>query len=70
MVDFTYTCIRFTEQLKQAGAAPSVGPVGGAFDNALAETEIDLFKTGLVHRQRRWRDVDAIELATLGPAAA
>lgn len=32
----------------------------------LAETEIGLFKTELIHRQGPWRDVDAIELGTLG----
>jgi putative transposase len=61
-----YTSIRFTERLAQAGAAPSVGSVGDAFDCALAETEIGLFKTELIHRQGPWRDVDAVELGTLG----
>ena len=59
-----YTSIRFTERLAQAGAAPSVGTVGDAFDNALAETEIGLFKTELIHRQGPWRDVNQVELAT------
>ena len=40
-----YTSIKFTERLAQAGAAPSVGTVGDAYDNALAESEIGLFKT-------------------------
>ena len=44
-----YTSIAFTERLAQAGAAPSVGSVGDAFDNALAETQIGLFKTEVIH---------------------
>ena len=31
-----YTSIRFTDRLAEAGAAPSVGSVGDAYDNALA----------------------------------
>lgn len=61
-----YTSIRFTERLAEAGAAPSVGSVGDAYDNALAETEIGLFKTELIHRQGPWRGVEEVELATLG----
>jgi putative transposase len=58
--------IRFTERLTEAGAAPSVGSVGDALDNALAETEIGLFKTELIHPGRPWRDLEAVEIATLG----
>jgi len=43
-----YTSIAFTERLAKAGAAPSVGSVGDALDNALAESEIGLFKTELI----------------------
>lgn len=46
-----YTSIAFTQRLAQAGAAPSVGSVGDALDNALAETEIGLFKTELIHHR-------------------
>jgi putative transposase len=35
-----YTSIAFTERLAEAGAAPSVGSVGDAYDNALAESLI------------------------------
>ena len=45
-----YTSIAFTEQLAAAGAAPSVGTVGDALDNALAESHIGLFKTELIRR--------------------
>ena len=60
-----YTSIRFTQRLAEAGAAPSVGSVGDAYDNALAETEIGLFKTELINRRGPWRTVDDVEIATL-----
>ena len=43
-----YTSIAYTERLAQAGIDPSVGSVGDAYDNALAETVIGLFKTELI----------------------
>jgi putative transposase len=60
-----YTSIAFTERLAAAGAAPSVGTVGDALDNALAETHIGLFKTELIHRRGPWKGLDDVELATL-----
>ena len=60
-----YTSIAFTERLAAAGAAPSVGTVGDALDNALAETHIGLFKTELVRSRGPWRGLDDVELATL-----
>jgi putative transposase len=60
-----YTSIRFTERLAEAGAAPSVGSVGDAYDNALAETEIGLFKTELIKQHGPWRSLDQVEMATL-----
>ncbi len=60
-----YTSIRYTERLAEAGAAPSVGSVGDAYDNALAETEIGLFKTELIRRRGPWRTLDDVELQTL-----
>lgn len=59
-----YTSIRYTERLAEAGAAPSVGSVGDAYDNALAETEIGLFKTEVIRRRGPWRNIDDVELAT------
>jgi putative transposase len=32
---------------------------------ALAEAEIGLFKTELIHRHGPWRNLDAVEIATL-----
>jgi putative transposase len=39
-----YTSVHFGEQLLLAGITPSIGSVGDAFDNALAETTIGLYK--------------------------
>jgi putative transposase len=60
-----YTSIAFTERLIQAGADPSVGSVGDAYDNALAETTIGLYKTELIKAEGPWRDLDQVEAATL-----
>jgi putative transposase len=60
-----YTSIAFTERLAAAGVDSSVGSVGDAYDNALAETVIGLFKTELIRRRGPWRNVEHIELATL-----
>jgi transposase InsO family protein len=43
-----YTSIRFSEHLALEGIAPSIGTVGDAYDNALMETVIGLFKTECV----------------------
>ncbi|GAU71240.1 transposase [Streptomyces sp. NBRC 110611] len=40
-----YVSIRYTDRLHQAGAAPSIGTVGDALDNALMESTIGLYKT-------------------------
>jgi transposase InsO family protein len=60
-----YVSITYTERLAEAGIAPSVGSVGDSYDNALAETVIGLFKTELVRRQGPWRNLEAVEFATL-----
>jgi putative transposase len=40
-----YTSVHFTETLMLAGLTPSIGTVGDALDNALAETTMGLYKT-------------------------
>lgn len=40
-----YTSVRFGETLFLAGLTPSIGSVGDAYDNALCETIIGLYKT-------------------------
>jgi putative transposase len=59
-----YTSIAFTDRLIAAGVDPSVGAVGDALDNALAESVIGLFKTELVKPRGPWRTMDHLELAT------
>jgi transposase InsO family protein len=60
-----YLSIRYTERLVAAGVERSVGSVGDAYDNALAETIIGLFKAELIDRRGPWRSFDAVEYATL-----
>jgi putative transposase len=60
-----YTSIAYTERLAQAGIDPSVGTVGDAYDNALAESVIGLFKTELIKPGGAWRTVEQVEIASL-----
>jgi transposase InsO family protein len=39
--------------------------VGDAYDNALAESVIGLFKTEVIHRRGPWRSFEDVEYATL-----
>jgi putative transposase len=43
-----YTAVRFVGELAEADFRPSIGSVGDAYDNALAETTIGLYKTECV----------------------
>jgi transposase InsO family protein len=60
-----YLSIRYTERLAEAGIEPSVGSVGDAYDNALAETIIGLYKTEVIRRNGPWRNIEEVEFATL-----
>ena len=60
-----YVSIRYTERLGKAGIEPSVGSVGDAYDNALAETINGLYKTEVIRRRASWRTIDEVELETL-----
>jgi len=60
-----YVSIRYTERLAEAGIEPSVGSVGDSYDNALAESIIGLYKTEVIRQRGPWRNLDAVELATL-----
>jgi putative transposase len=60
-----YTSIAFTERLAAAGVSGSVGTVGDAYDNALAESVIGLFKTELIKAAGPWRTAEQVEIATL-----
>jgi putative transposase len=60
-----YLSMRYTDRLADAGIAPSVGSQGDAFDNALAESVIGLYKTEVIRRKGPWRSLEAVEFATL-----
>ena len=60
-----YTSITFTQRLADADIDPSVGSVGDAYDNALAESVIGLFKTELINPGGPWRTAEQVEAATL-----
>ena len=60
-----YLSIRYTERLIEAGIQPSVGSVGDSYDNALAETINGLYKTEVIHHRGPWRNLQAVEMATL-----
>jgi putative transposase len=60
-----YTSIRYTERLAEAGIAPSIGSAGDAYDNAMAESTIGLYKAELIYRRGPWKTPDQVEIATL-----
>lgn len=59
-----YTSFRFTQHLISAGIDASIGTVGDAYDNALAESTIGLYKTELIKRQGPWHNRSEVEVAT------
>jgi putative transposase len=60
-----YLSIRYTERLAEAGIERSAGSVGDSYDSALAETGIGLYRTEVIRRRGPWRNIDAVEYATL-----
>lgn len=62
-----YLSIRYSKRLAEAGVEASVGTVGDACDNALAETINGLFKTEGIRKKRLpWKGTEDLEYATLG----
>ncbi|EGX59630.1 integrase component [Streptomyces zinciresistens K42] len=59
-----YTSFKPAGHLDAAGIAASIGSGGDAYDNALTESTIGLFKTGLIKPQRPWKTLSQVELAT------
>ena len=57
-----YTSLEFTQVLDDHEVLQSVGSVGDAYDNALAESFVDSFKTELI-ADRVWRTRTQLELA-------
>lgn len=60
-----YVSIRYTERLADADIEPSVDSVGDSYDNALAETINGLYKTEVIRRRAPWKNLEAVEMATL-----
>jgi transposase InsO family protein len=65
-----YTSLRFAEHLDLEDIAPSIGTVGDAYDNALMESIIGLFKTECIRttlfHDGPYRNIADIEYATAG----
>jgi len=59
-----YTSFDYTQTLTDHGVLASVGSVGDAYDNALAESFVDSFKTELIS-DRVWRSRSQLELAVV-----
>ena len=65
-----YTSVKFTDHLDLAGIRPSIGSVGDAYDNALMETVIGLYKTECIRttvfQPGPYRQIADVEWATAG----
>jgi putative transposase len=59
-----YTSFRFTQHLIDSGIDASIGTVGDALDNALAESAIGLYKTELIKPQGPWHNKNEVDIAT------
>jgi putative transposase len=57
-----YTSFDYSQTLDDHRVLASIGSVGDAYDNALAESFVDSFKTELI-RDRVWRSRSQLELA-------
>ena len=57
-----YTSFDYSQTLDDHGVQASIGTVGDAYDNAMAESFVDSFKTELI-RDRVWRSRTQLELA-------
>ena len=59
-----YTSEDYTQHLDDAEVLASIGTVGDALDNAMAESFVDSYKTELI-KDRVWQTRSQLELATL-----
>jgi len=59
-----YTSVRFTGRLLEEGIDPSIGTVGDAHDNSLAESINGLYKTELIKPRRPWRNAAHVSAET------
>ena len=60
-----YLSIKYTERLAEAEIDLSVGTVGDAYDNALAECVFGLFKTEVINQIGPWKSMREVEWETL-----
>ncbi|MBF6229616.1 IS3 family transposase [Nocardia abscessus] len=60
-----YVSVKFTESLALHGLSASVGSVGDAYDNALAESIIGLFKTEVINRHGPFKTLTEVEFALM-----
>jgi putative transposase len=60
-----YLSIAYSERLEEASIAASVGSVGDAYDNALAETINGLYKAEVIRHMGPWKGFDDVEYSTL-----
>ena len=60
-----YVSIRYTERLAEAGIEPSVGSRGTATTMLWPRRSNGLYKAEVIHRRGPWKNVQAVELATL-----
>ncbi len=59
-----YTSFDFRQELDDHDVLQSIGSVGDAYDNSLAESFVDTFKTELI-ADRVWRTRSQLELAVV-----
>jgi putative transposase len=59
-----HTSLDYTQVLDDHEVLASIGTVGDALDNALAESFVDSYKTELI-ADRVWRSRSQLELATV-----
>ena len=60
-----FTSLAYSQKLHDHGLVGSIGRVGTAYDNALMESTIGLFKTELIHaRSTCWQSRQEVETAT------
>ena len=61
-----YLSIRYTDEMTDSGVIASVDTTGDSYDNALAETINELYKSEVIHYlKHNWNSVNDVELATL-----
>jgi putative transposase len=60
-----YTSFRYTDRLREAGIAASIGSIGDSYDNAMAEALNGTFKAELVHLHGPWRTRAQFEHAAI-----